>query len=88
LGTGSFPEGSQARAARCSLSFVSIGFPLVREHFLQLSLIRVVGNNALAEFTLTGTRFRCQDVAGIRVTPGDFTRARLLETLRSSLVSF
>jgi hypothetical protein len=62
--------------------------PLVGKHFLQLSLICVIGDNALAEFALTGTRFGRQDMAGVGVTPGNLTRARLLETLRSSLVSF
>jgi len=61
---------------------------LVREHFLQLGLICLVGDDALAEFAFTGTRFRRQDMPGIGVAPGDLTRARLLETLRSSLMGF
>jgi hypothetical protein len=61
---------------------------LVGQHFLQLSLICVVCDNALAELALTGTRFGGQDMAGICVTPGNLSRARLLETLRSSLVGF
>jgi len=61
---------------------------LVRKHFLQLGLIRLVGDDALAEFALTGARLRRQDVPGVGVTAGDFTRSGFLETLRSSLVGF
>ena len=59
---------------------------LVGEHFPELGLIGSIGDDALTQLTLAGTRLGRQDVTGKSVLPGDFARTGFLEALGSTLV--
>jgi hypothetical protein len=54
---------------------------LIGKHATQLRLIGGIGNYAVTQFPLAGTRLRRQNMTGVRVMPNYFARTRLFEAL-------